>query len=284
MISGATKVAGILGGPTQVTLSLSPALHNAAFRDRGLDWVYVAFGVSEAGLGAAVRGLAEAGVRGINVTMPHKVAAMEHMDRLTPQAETIGALNTIELRDGRLIGHNTDGSGLVRYIQQDLGVELDGSRVLVIGAGGSARATVAGITAAGAGMVRIVARDVAKALELRPIAGGAGFEAAEMAKVPDEWVADSTVIINATPLGQKQEKAPINTDSISKRAVVVDLVYRPPVTPLIQAARARGAVAHSGLGMLLHQAALAFEIWTATEAPMDAMSAAALWELARAEG
>lgn len=284
MISGRTQVAGIVGGVRQVKLSLSPAIHNAAFKDRGLDWVYVAFGVTEHGLGEALRGLAEAGVRGMNVTMPHKVVAVEHMDELTPQARSVGALNTIELRDGRLIGHNTDGVGLVRYIQHDLGVDLTGARVMVIGSGGSARATVAGMAAAGADLIRVVARDATKAQRLRPVAGDASFEAAGIGEAPREWIADSSVIVNATPLGQKHEDPAIGTDSISKHAVVVDLVYRPPVTPLVEAARARGAVAHSGLGMLLHQAALAFEIWTGTEAPIDAMSAAALWEMAKMEG
>lgn len=284
MISGSTQVAGLLGGIKQVKVSLSPAIHNAAFKDKGLDWVYVPFGTTEAGLGKAIRGLAEAGVLGMNVTMPHKVMAMEHMDELTPQAAAIGALNTIELSDGRLIGHNTDGVGLVRYIQHDLGLDLAGSRVLVVGSGGSARAVVAGMSAAGAQRIRVLARDVDKAKWLQRVAGKAAFEAGAIGEIPGEWVSDSTVIINATPVGQKREDPAISTDAISRHAVVVDLVYRPPVTPLIEAARAKGAIAHSGLGMLLHQAALAFEIWTGTEAPMDAMSAAALWEMAKAEG
>ncbi|MEX2586506.1 MAG: shikimate dehydrogenase [Actinomycetota bacterium] len=283
MISGRTQVAGILGGIKQVKLSLSPAIHNAAFKDRGLDWVYVAFGTAEEGLGKAVRGLAEAGVGGMNVTMPHKVMAMKYMDELTLQAGAIGALNTIELSDGKLVGHNTDGVGLVRYIQQDLGVNLTGSRVLVIGSGGSARAAVAGMSAAGADLIRVLARDVGKAEWLHQVAGEVNFETAALGDVPEEWVPDSTVIINATPLGQKREDPAISTEAISEHAVVVDLVYRPPVTPLVEAARAKGAVAHSGLGMLLHQAALAFEIWTGTEAPMDAMSAAALSEMTKAE-
>lgn len=284
MISGATHIAGILGGTKQVKLSLSPAIHNAAFKDRGLDWVYVAFGTTEQGLGRAIRGLAEAGVRGMNVTMPHKVGAVEHMDDLSKQAELIGALNTIEVDGDRLVGHNTDGEGLVRHLRHDLGVSLDGARVLILGAGGSARATVAAMVEAGAEQIRVLARDPSKADALRPVAGQVWFAAAPMGEAPADWVSGSTVLINATPLGQKGEEPPIDTGLIDAQAVVVDLVYRPPVTPLLKAARAGGAMAHSGLGMLLHQAALSFEIWTGIEAPMDAMSAAALWELAKAEG
>jgi len=113
------------------------------------------------------------------------------------------------------------------------------------------------------------------------VAGGVAFEAADLKDHPAHWVAQADVIINATPVGQGNEPAVISTDAIARSAVLVDLVYRPPATPLIQAARDRGAIGHSGLGMLLHQAAISFEIWTGIEAPMEAMSAAGLWELAK---
>lgn len=282
LISGQTRLTGILGGTEQVKLSLSPAVHNAAFKDLQMDWVYLPFGCEPEDLEAAVRGLAAAGVRGMNVTMPHKVPAMAVMDEIMPSAQGIGALNTIEVRDGRLIGHNTDGDGLIRFLNRDVGVTLQESRALVIGTGGSARAAVAALGAAGVAHLCVLARDAGRADELRAVAGNVPFESADLKDDPARWVAQADVIVNATPVGQGNEPAVIPTGSIPRSAVLVDLVYRPSVTPLIRAARDRGAIAHSGLGMLLHQAAISFEIWTGVEAPMDAMSAAGLWELAKA--
>jgi shikimate dehydrogenase len=219
----------------------------------------------------------------MNVTMPHKVAAMEVMDHLTPKARTIGALNTIEVLDGELIGHNTDGDGLVRFILQDLGVDPAGCKVVVLGSGGSARAAVSGLASAGVSEICVLARNVNVAELLRPAAGNAAFTTAPIDDDPDEWVGAADLIVHATPVGQQMEEPLIPVEAISKDTVVVDLVYKPPVTPLIEAARARGAIAHSGLGMLLHQAALSFEIWTGVQPPIEAMSAAALLELAHFE-
>jgi shikimate dehydrogenase len=281
LISGQTQLTGILGGTEQVKLSLSPAIHNAAFKDLQMDWVYLPFGPAPEDLEIAIRGLAAAGVRGMNVTMPHKVPAMAVMDEVAPSAQRIGALNTIEVRGGRLIGHNTDGDGLLRFLDWDLGVSLQEAHVVVVGTGGSARAAVAALGAAGVAHLCVLGRDAGRAEELRPVAGDVVFEAVDLKEDPAHWVSQAGVIINATPVGQANEPPVIPTEAISPAAVLVDLVYRPPVTPLIRAARNRGAIAHSGLGMLLHQAALSFEIWTGVEAPMEAMSAAGLWELAK---
>lgn len=256
-------------------------MHNAAFKDLDMDWVYLPFGPTPGDLESAIRGLAAAGVRGMNVTMPHKVPAMAVMDVLAPSAQRVGALNTIEVRGGELIGHNTDGDGLVRFLERDVGVAPAGARAVVIGAGGSARAVVSAFGAAGVAHLCVLARDPAKAEALRPLAAGVEFEAVDLAEAGTR-VAQASVIINATPIGQANEAPVIPVEAIDRSAVLVDLVYRPPVTPLIQAARSRGAVAHSGLGMLLHQAALSFEIWTGVGASLEAMSAAALWELAKA--
>lgn len=280
-ITGQTRITGILAGPQQAGHSLSPAIHNAAFRELELDWVYLPFGVEPASLSLAIRGLVAAGVRGMNVTMPHKMAAMKVVNFVTDQARLIGAINTIEVTDGKLVGHNTDGEGLARFIHKDLGVDLNGCSALVIGSGGSARATVAALASAGVARIRVLARQDLAAELLRPVAGEVPFESAALDEHAAAWVGAADVIVHATPVGQQMEEPVIPTGSISPDAVVVDLVYKPPVTPLIQAARERGAVAHSGLGMLLNQAALAFEIWTGIQPPLEAMSAAALMELAK---
>lgn len=280
--SARPKVAGIVGTPRQVASSLSPAIHNAAFRELGLDWVYITLGMDEASLIDGLLGLVAGGVKGMNVTMPHKVNALPALDSLSKSAARIGAVNTIEVVDGRMTGHNTDGQGLVRFLERDAGASIKGSVVLVIGAGGSARAAVDGVAQAGAAKVVVVARDLASARALASLKAESVFELASFDQAGDE-VSGADIIINATPVGQKGEALPFSVDHISSEAVVVDLVYRPPVTPLIEAARSKGAVAHSGLGMLLHQAALSFEIWTGLEPPMESMSAAALAELASGE-
>jgi shikimate dehydrogenase len=283
LISGATRITGILGGPEQVALSLSPAIHNAAFRDLEMDWVYVGFATLPERLEAVIRGLAACGVRGMNVTMPHKVAALKYMDDLSDEASAIGAVNTIQVLGDRIIGHNTDGRGLVRFLLKDLGATIQGCRTLVIGSGGSARAAVSAIAAAGASEISVISRDQTKAQGLASLADGARFRSASLSD-PGTMVQEADVIINATPIGQLREEPVISPESIRPDAVVVDLVYKPPVTALIEAARSRGVVAHSGLGMLLHQACLAFEIWTGVEPPVEAMSAAALRELTGPNG
>lgn len=277
-IGGATKVVGLIGGPEQVTRSLSPAIHNAAFEALGLDWAYLAFGVRGRDVHGAVRGLASAGVRGLNVTMPHKVAAASAVDRLDGDARLVGAVNTVEIRGAELIGHNTDGRGLVRFLEQDLGVSIAGSSALVIGSGGAARSAVAALAVAGAERVAVLARDIRRGAELELLAGNAAFEIETPAR-SDHLVAASTIIVNATPVGQLDEAPLIDTRKIRQGAVVVDLVYDPPVTTLVEEARRRGASAAGGIGMLLHQAGLAFEIWTGVQPPLEAMSAAALASL-----
>lgn len=275
---------GIVGSPAQVASSLSPAIHNAAFEAVGLNWAYLCFGMEPATVVKGIRGLFAGGVRGMNVTMPFKVTALEAMDVLSESAERIGALNTIEVRTGRLVGWNTDGEGLVRFLRMDAGAVIQGAKVLVVGAGGSARAVVFALASAGASSITVVARDRERARELEQLAGRAKFAASSLAAVEGGTVAGADIIVNATPIGQSGEEPPIPPTGIGRDAVVVDLVYRPAVTPLIEAARSRGALAHSGLGMLLHQAALAFEIWTGLPPPMDAMSAAALSALGKLPG
>lgn len=280
----APKVAGVVGGPAQVGLSLSPAIHNAAFRSLDLDWVYLLFGMDTESVQQGIRGLAAGGVRGMNVTLPHKVSALAAMDDLSDSAKRIGALNTVEVRAGILTGWNTDGEGLVRFLTMDAGAEIEGAHVLVIGAGGSARAVVYALASARAKAITVVARDRRKADRLASLAGSSIFSSGQLGAVSSENIEQADILINATPLGQGQEQPPIPTRAIRAGAAVVDLVYRPAVTPLIREARARGALAHSGLGMLLHQAALSFEIWTGISPPMDVMSAGALAELKKAAG
>ena len=282
MLSGLTSVAGVVGGPRQVARSLSPAIHNAGYRALGLDWIYVGFPVAAEGPDAVavLRGLGGSGVAGFNVTMPHKLAAVEAVDRLAGQAAVVGAVNAVEVTGSELVGWNTDGEGLASFLVRETDTDLDGCSLVVIGAGGSARSVVSGLVQAGVGSVTVLARDPDRAAALASMAGEGPFralplEASDSAAASAEAVGAADVIVNATPVGQEGEAPPIPVEAIRPGAVVVDLVYHPLETPLVQAASRAGARAYGGLGMLVHQAALAFEIFTGRSAPLDAMWAGA---------
>lgn len=272
MLSGSTCVAGVVGGPLQVARSLSPAIHNAGYRALGLDWVYVGFPVAAEGEDAVavLRGLGRSGVAGFNVTMPHKLAAAAAVDHLAGQAAVVGAVNAVEVTGNELVGWNTDGEGLASFLVRETDTDLDGCSVVVIGAGGSARSVVSGLVLAGAGAVTVLARDPDRAAALAPMAGEASFRALPLSSA-GAAVAGADVIVNATPVGQEGEDPLVPVDAIRRGAVVVDLVYHPLETPLVQAASRAGAKAYGGLGMLVHQAALAFEIFTGRSAPLEAL-------------
>ncbi len=268
-IGAQTRVAGVIGDP--VRHSASPALHNAAYAALGLDYVYVAFPVP-AGRGAdAVRAMPVLGLVGLNVTMPHKADAARACDDLSTDARALGAVNTVVLRpDGRVFGDSTDGEGFLRSLHDD-GVDPAGRSVVVLGAGGAARAVVLALGRAGAHVVVAARRDDAArdAAELAPGGEGRGVDGLA------SCVASFDIVVNATPLGMRGESPPFDPDALTPRHAVVDLVYHPAETPLLAAARARGVrVASNGLGMLIHQAALAFRAMTGHEAPLEAMRAA----------
>ena len=280
-IGGGTRVCGLVGGPAQVAHSRSPAIHNAAYAALGLDWAYVGFPVAEGSLPAALAGLAAAGVAGVNVTMPHKLAAARAVDRLEGEAGALGAVNTVVMGTdgaGGLVGWNTDAGGLVSFLTREAGVSLAGMRVAVVGSGGSARAVVAGLAGAGAATVTVVARDPVAAQSLAGLAGAAPFSVAPLSGGGDV-VAGADLVVNATPVGQQGEAPLVPVAALRPGTVVVDLVYHPEESPLVLAASRAGARAFGGLGMLVHQAALAFEIFTGTPAPL-----AAMWAGARGAG
>ncbi len=237
-----------------------------------MDAAYLVFGVEAKELRSTFRMAVANKMIGLNVTMPHKVAAVEFMDDLSTAATKIGAVNTIEIQKARLVGHNTDGEGLVRFIEADLGKSVDGRSVLVLGAGGAARAVVWSLAGAGAARMTVAARDPTKAARLSNLVAGIPFLALNLTALTLEVVATSDLIINATPHAQtadKQRLVPLA--SAERHTLVIDLVYRPTVTGLIADARAAGLVAHGGLGMLVRQAALSFEIWTGISAPLQVM-------------
>jgi shikimate dehydrogenase len=264
-VSGHTRVAGVIGWP--VEHSRSPAIHNAAFAALGLDWVYGAFPVRPGDGAAAVRGAAVLGLAGLNVTMPHKADVVAACDELSPAAAALASVNTVVFRpDGSILGDSTDGAGFLRSLA-DEGLDPRGRRVLVLGAGGAARAVLAALVDAGA-TVAVAARRPEAAQ--RCAADLPGVAAAEW---PAD-VADVPVVVNATPIGMGEDPA-LPVEPVEGQWVV-DLVYHPLETPLLAAAARVGAHPVGGLGMLVHQAALSFERWTGVPAPVEAMRAAAL--------
>lgn len=265
VITGATRVVGVIGDP--VGHSRSPAMHNAAFDALGLDWVYVAFPVPRGAGGAAVRAVPTLGLAGLNVTMPHKADAAAACDDLAPEAAALGAVNTVVDAGGTLVGHSTDGDGFLRALDDD-GVTVAEERVLVLGAGGAARAITHALGRVGA-HVTVAAR------RRDPGRSAAALAPDGVAVGLDEIVVDRfDVIVNATPLGMHGEPAPLDTAQLQPDQFVFDTVY-PADTPLLLEARARGLRTAGGLGMLVHQGALSFSLWTGVTPPLDVMRAAA---------
>lgn len=270
-VGGATRVAGVIGDP--VSHSRSPAIHNAGYAALGLDWVFAAFRVPAGQAATALDGVRALGIAGLSVTMPHKVDAAAACDDLTPTASALGAVNTVVNRDGRLLGDSTDGAGLLGALAHE-GVEVRGTSLLVLGAGGAARAIVLALADAGADVVVAARRlDAARsAATLADQVRAIGFDDLDGA------VRAASVVINATPVGMQGEPPPFDAASLDRRSFVLDTVYHPAETPLLRAAKERGVPCANGLGMLVHQAALAFELLTGREGPLPAM-----WEAATPE-
>jgi shikimate dehydrogenase len=265
-ITGATRVVGVIGDP--VEHSRSPAMHNAAFDALDLDWVYVALPVPRGEGAAAVRSVRALGLAGLNVTMPHKPDAATACDELAPAAAALGAVNTVVVGgDGALVGQSTDGDGFLRALG-DEGVVLAGRRCVVLGAGGAARAIAHALGGAGADVTVSARREDAarSAAALAPGGTAIGF-----GDVPVETF---DLVVNATPLGMRGEPPPFDPAHLRAGQFIYDTVY-PAETPLLAAARAGGAGAAGGLGMLVHQGALSFELWTGCTPPLDVMRAAA---------
>lgn len=269
-VGGATRVAAVIGDP--VAHSLSPTIHNAAFAATGIDGVFVALPVVPADLGAAMAGARAFDLLGLSVTMPHKVAVMPYLDGVRHDAAALGAVNCV-LRDGdRLMGTNTDGPGFVDALTA-ASVDLVGTRVLVLGAGGAARAVVRALVDAGVAEVGIANRSVERA-EATVLLGGRDARLADASDAPDY-----DVVVNATSVGMGATAAdavlPLDPSLLREGHVVVDLVYEPVETALLVTARRAGARTVDGVGMLVHQAAHAFTLWTGVEAPVPEMDRAA---------
>ncbi len=272
---GTTAVYGVIGDP--VRHSLSPTLHNAAFAARGIDAVYVAFAVAEGSAPDALRAMRVMDIGGLSVTMPHKTPVAHAVDEASNDVLALDAANTVvRVAGGRLRAESTDGDGCIDALLA-AGCDPAGKRCMVIGAGGAGRSVVLALARHGASEIAVVNRHDGRAAAALALAGRPGVRRSVDA------VGDTEIIINATPqgMGESDGRLPLDPERLSAGQVVNDLVYHPLETALLSAARGRGLVVVDGLGMLLHQAARQFTLWTGEAAPVDEMRQAVRAELAR---
>ncbi|MDE0397185.1 MAG: shikimate dehydrogenase [Candidatus Poribacteria bacterium] len=266
LLTGHTRVVGVIGDP--VEHSRSPQMHNAAFAKAGLDYVYVPFHVRPNDLADAIAGFKAINVVGINVTLPHKQAVISHLTSISREAELIGAVNTLTFSDEGIHGDNTDAPGVLRALEENENMSVPvGENVVVLGAGGAARAVVVALALAGVASITIANRTVERAVALAEEMGqktgismqGLGLADAQLPVA----VRESMLLINtATVSMDATHPLLISADWLQPNTIVYDIVYTPPVTPLMRAAAARGCETLGGIGMLVHQGAIAFEKWT----------------------
>ncbi|MYH42232.1 MAG: shikimate dehydrogenase [Acidimicrobiaceae bacterium] len=275
------RVAAVIGDPARH--SRSPAIHNAAFAAAGIDWVFTAFEVPAGGGAAALEAMRVLQLAGLSVTMPLKAEVAEAADLRDDEVEVLGAANCIvPLDDGRLRAANTDAAGFIAGLNADAGLEPEGLRVVLLGAGGAARAVAWGLAAAGAAEVAVINRTPSKARAAADIANATG-EAGQPGRVGSlDGIAAADMVVNATSVGMGADAAhpgrsamPCDPTLLRPGQVAVDLVYEPLETAWLAALRRQGVEAHNGLSMLAYQAAAAFEMWTGVEAPVEVMRRAA---------
>ena len=265
---GLIPLYGVIGNP--IGHSLSPVMHNAAFAAVGLNSYFNAFQVAD--LKAAITGVRALGIAGLSVTLPHKTEVIQYLDWVDEQALAISAVNTIVNRQGCLCGYNTDATGALEALQAK--IELRGRRVVILGAGGAARALVYGVAKAG-GQVAVVNRSVKRGANLAKEFGVRSLSFAEI----EEFKPD--ILVNTTPLGMAPdiEQIPVSADLLNPSMVVMDIVYNPLKTKLLEAAEKCGAQTIDGLEMFVAQGALQFEMWLGLKAPVKVMRAAVLKQL-----
>jgi shikimate dehydrogenase len=283
-VNGQTRLVGIFGDP--IAHTRSPAMQNAAFRACKLPYLYVPFLVRPTDLARATQSIRSLNLVGVNVTIPHKERIIRHLDTLSTEAELCGAINTIMNRNGELFGDNTDGRGFLASLQEQ-GFSPRGNEVILIGAGGSARAVLVSLIRAGCRQVMIVNRTWANAQALvhsYHSVGKTRVEALSLEALREpELLKSAALVINSTSVGlHGEEFPPLAYEATPRTCVFYDLLYRPNLTSFLKPAKKARRPVYDGRGMLLHQGALAFTLWTNTPAPLAAMSRALSQALRRA--
>jgi shikimate dehydrogenase len=280
-VSGNTKICGIIGYPIDHTLS--PVMHNAAFRELGLDFIYVAFKVESEHLQESISGIRSLGIHGLNVTIPHKEGVIKYLDLVDSEAKKIGSVNTIVNRDDQLVGYNTDGIGAIKALE-DNKVELKEKKILLLGAGGSAKSIafdlskfVRRITILNRTQERAkkLAENLKRMYDIEITWNGLSQEAIR------KNLSDADVLINATSIGMnpKSDESLVKSDWLTSEICIFDIVYNPKGTKLVQNAKRIGAKAIDGIDMLVYQGAIAFKIWTDKEPPINVMKIAVRKEI-----
>jgi len=278
-VKATTDIYGIFGHP--VKHSLSPDMHNSAFNTLGLNSVYVAFDIDPESIEEAARAIRVMGIRGINITIPHKQTIIPYLDEVSPDAKLTGAVNTVKNENGKLLGYNTDVGGFLRAIREDLDFSPEGNTLFLIGAGGAARAVLSAFCMNGGAVVYITDIIKDKALELanqfKANFQNITIETVELdnQNLIEQKFEEADILVNASPAGMDGVGSlDIPLTSLNKNAVVYDLVYKPPDTNLLKEAKQLGHKASGGLSMLLYQGAESFEIWTGENAPVEIMKKA----------
>jgi shikimate dehydrogenase len=272
-ISGKTKLVGVMGDP--IEHSVSPAMHNIAFNAMGLDYVYVPFNVKKADLAKAVQAVRALNIRGLNVTIPHKVEIIPLLDDIDSLAGAIGAINVLVNNDGILKGYNTDAEGFLHVLLEH-GVEPEGKNVVILGAGGAARAIAFTLAGRGANLI-MLNRTPANAAKCAADVSNATGQTVEVLSLDEKNLSDAMerghILVNTTSVGMFPEKndALVSSNLIRPHFIVADIVYNPYKTRLLIEAEKAGAMTINGLEMLIWQGALAFEKWTGKKAPLNVM-------------
>ncbi|MCS5527651.1 MAG: shikimate dehydrogenase [Nitrosopumilus sp.] len=267
------KSFAVIGDP--IDHSLSPNIHSAAFRELNLDSSYIGYRIPKGELEVGIEGLKKIKINGFNITIPHKIEMMKYLDKTDESCSIIGAVNTVVNNDGVLKGYNTDMDGFLEPLKKR-NVSIQNSKVLLMGAGGAARAIVAGIAKEKAKSIDIANRTIENAKNLSEFAQKIELSA-NARKIEDiDNLENYDIIINATSIGLKNEASPISFESIKEKTIVYDIVYAPMNTDFIKKAKEKNAEIIYGYEMLLGQATRAFEIWHEIEAPYNAMKKALL--------
>jgi len=280
-ISGKTRICGVIGDPIEHTLS--PTIHNAAFQELKINYLYLAFRVKPAEVVNAVNGMRALNIRGLNVTMPHKSAVVKHLDRVDLSAQIVNSVNTILNKENLLFGFNTDGVGALKALKEN-GVEPKGRKVLLLGAGGAARA-IAYALAKEADEIAVLNRTVKPAQALAKVLERALNKKVTVGTLSHSDIAlnlsDSDILVNATSMGMKPnvDVSPVPSTLLRPDLAVMDIVYNPLETKLAKEAKTAGAKVINGVEMLIYQGAASLELWVGKSAPVEVMRQAALKHL-----
>ena len=268
------KTFAVIGDP--IDHSLSPNIHSAVFRELNLNCSYIAYRIPKEELAEGIEGLKKIKITGFNVTIPHKVEMMKYLDKMDESCSLIGAVNTVTNKDGVLKGYNTDMDGFLEPLKKKQ-LDIKKKKILLLGAGGAARAIVAGFAKEKAESITIANRTLENANKLSEFSKRIGLSV-NVIKIEDvkDLAGNYDIIVNATSIGLKNEPSPISLESINEKTIVYDIVYRPINTDFIKKAKEKKAIIIFGYEMLLGQATRAFEIWHGMEAPYNAMKKALL--------